>query len=373
VDASPIRQPARLLALYLPQFHPIPENDAWWGTGFTEWTNTAKAKPLFRGHYQPQLPSDLGFYDLRVPETRAAQAELARTYGIEAFCYYHYWFAGRRVLERPFREVLASGQPDFPFCLCWANESWTGIWHGTPNRILIEQTYPGDADHRAHFQALLPAFADPRHVTVHGKPVFVIYKPEDIPDPVRTTDLWRTMAMQAGLPGLHLVGVQDRRLLAPSQFGLDAAEPSRYLPLLRPWISRRQPLTRLRHKYNARAGLPTIYRFGDVVEELMPRRVEAYEQYPCVMHAWDNSPRSGRNALVLHRSDPELFRALLRRAIEVRADKPAEQRFVFLKAWNEWAEGNHLEPDAAFGHGFLRVIREELDAFARLPSRTDAS
>ena len=170
------RPAVRPIALYLPQFHPIPENDEWWGKGFTEWTNTAKAKPLFRGHYQPHAPADLGFYDLRVPETRIAQAEMAKEYGIEAFCYYHYWFAGKRVLERPFAEVLESGKPDFPFCLCWANETWTGIWHGAPNKVLIEQTYPGYDDHRNHFDFLLKAFTDRRYVTVDGKPLFLIFK-----------------------------------------------------------------------------------------------------------------------------------------------------------------------------------------------------
>ena len=167
---------ARAIALYLPQFHPIPENDEWWGKGFTEWTNMAKAKPMFRGHYQPHIPADLGFYDLRVPETRIAQAEMAKEYGIEAFCYYHYWFAGKRMLERPFAEVLESGEPDFPFCLCWANETWTGIWHGAPNRVLIEQTYPGFDDHQNHFDFLLRAFTDRRYVTVDGKPLFLIYQ-----------------------------------------------------------------------------------------------------------------------------------------------------------------------------------------------------
>src|SRR5260370_41455353 len=171
---------ARLLAFYLRQFHPIRENDEWWGRGFTEWTNTAKAKPLFRGHYQPHVPADLGFYDLRVPETRQAQADMAAAYGIEGFCYYHYWFAGKRILERPFNEVLKSGQPKLPFCLCWANHTWTGIWLGEPNRILIEQTYPGEHDHRAHFDALLPAFTDPRYVTMHDKPIFVIFRPTEI-------------------------------------------------------------------------------------------------------------------------------------------------------------------------------------------------
>src|SRR4051812_43400645 len=197
----------RAIALYLPQFHPIPENDRWWGNGFTEWTNTAKAKALYRGHYQPHVPADLGFYDLRVPETRVAQAAMARRYGVEAFCYYHYWFGGKRLLERPFCEVLASRSPDFPFCLCWANATWTGVWHGDPDRVLIEQTYPGERDYREHFAALLPAFRDPRYVRVDGKPLFMIYKPRDIPDAPGVAALFRRLAEEAGLPGLYLVGV----------------------------------------------------------------------------------------------------------------------------------------------------------------------
>src|SRR3954467_6790017 len=172
----------KLISFYLPQFHPIPENDEWWGRGFTEWTNTARATPLFRGHYQPHVPADLGFYDLRLPELRAAQAKLAREHGVEGFCYYHYWFAGRRILERPFDEVLASGQPDFPFCLNWANQTWTGNWHGAPNRVLIEQTYPGMDDHCRHFDALLPAFADQRCMKVDGRPLFVVYRPRELPE-----------------------------------------------------------------------------------------------------------------------------------------------------------------------------------------------
>ena len=162
--------PARVIAFHLPQFHPTPENDAWWGTGFTEWTNTAKAKPLFPGHYQPHVPADLGFYDLRLPEARNAQAELAKQYGIEGFCYYHYWFGGRRILERPVNEILLSSEPDFPFCLCWANHSWNTAWDGT-NKMLIEQVYPGWDDHAAHFEWLLQAFKDPRYIRVDGKPV----------------------------------------------------------------------------------------------------------------------------------------------------------------------------------------------------------
>ena len=196
---------ARLIAFYLPQFHPIPENDRWWGKGFTEWTNVGKATKLFKGHYQPHLPADLGYYDLRVPEVREAQAELARNAGIEAFCYYHYWFGGKRLLERPFDEVVSSGKPDFPFCICWANQTWSGIWHGSPKSILIEQTYPGLDDIRRHFSTLRNAFLDKRYLRVDGRPVFVIYRPTEVPDVSSFIQEWQELAIQSGLPGIHFV------------------------------------------------------------------------------------------------------------------------------------------------------------------------
>jgi len=347
---------ARLIALYLPQFHPIPENDAWWGKGFTEWTNTAKARPLFPGHYQPHVPADLGFYDLRVPETRAAQADLAREYGIEAFCYYHYWFAGRRIIERPFNEVLVSGQPDFPFCLCWANQTWTGIWHGAADRILIEQTYPGVDDHRAHFETLLPAFRDRRHVTVEGKPLFVIYRPLEIPEIAKVARLWREMAVAAGLPGLYLVGAQQ--LADPAELGLDASTTG-HLPDRRPWVSKRRPIQWLRSKYREARGRPTVYRYEDVIDQIWPEVVSGVVDFPCLIPNWDNTPRSGKNGLVLQHSTPDLFRRHARQVIERIRDRPRESNLVFIKSWNEWAEGNHLEPDLKFGRRYLEVLRDE--------------
>ena len=204
---------ARVLALYLPQFHPIPENDLWWGKGFTEWTNVGKAKKLFPGHYQPRVPADLGYYDLRVPETREAQADLARQYGIEGFVYWHYWFGnGKRLLERPFNEVLASGKPDFPFALAWANESWRGFWHGVKTKeTLIDQLYPGDEDYIAHFKAVLPAFKDKRYIKCHGKPVFFIYHHRDMPDVAHFIELWQKLARENGLPGIYFIShIQHR-------------------------------------------------------------------------------------------------------------------------------------------------------------------
>ena len=339
--------PARFVAFYLPQFHPIPENDEWWGKGFTEWTNTAKARPLFPGHYQPHIPADLGFYDLRLPETRAAQAQMAREHGISAFCYYHYWFAGRRILERPFNEVLASGEPDFPFCLCWANQTWTGVWHGAPNRILIEQTYPGKADHEAHFAALLPAFQDRRYLRVDDKPVFAIFEPAKIPNPRQVIAFWRQLARDARLPGLHMVGCAYSNLMDPAQIGLDAA-----IATLLPPLRKTKP-----------DGQPSIYRYEKIAPRLVPEPRPGINAYPCVIPGFDNTPRSGANGLVLHESTPELFGKHLRHALEVVRGHTDAQRIVFAKSWNEWAEGNHLEPDLKFGRAYLEQIRKALDEY----------
>jgi hypothetical protein len=311
---------------------------------------------LFRGHYQPHVPADLGFYDLRLPESRAAQAQLAREHGVEGFCYYHYWFAGRRILERPFDEVLASGQPDFPFCLNWANQTWSGIWHGAPNRVLIEQTYPGMDDHRRHFDALLPAFADKRCLKVDGRSLFVIYSPRELPESTRVLDLWRELAVKSGLPGLFIVGEQGEPDSDLRPLGFDAAVNVRLPSRRRHW---RIPWTRPVEKLKFRQGL-IVHRYEDVMDWMIADPVPELGSFPCVIPNWDNSPRSGAKGLVLHGSTPELFRRHLRRALDSIADVPYDRRIVFVKSWNEWAEGNHLEPDLKFGRGYLEVLREEL-------------
>lgn len=351
----------RVFAFYLPQFHPIPENDEWWGRGFTEWTNTAKAKPLFKGHYQPHVPGDLGFYDLRLPEARAAQANLARGSGIEGFCYYHYWFAGHRLLERPFNEVLASGEPDFPFCLCWANQTWTGIWHGAPNRVLIEQTYLGPEDHRRHFETLLPAFHDKRYIRVDGKPLFVVYNPIDLPDSPGVMELWRDLAAKAGLPGLFLVAEHRSPEWDPKSFGYDASVTIRLPGKRHEWVPWNEPIRKIKGKVHQFRGLPRIYEYEQVIDSLVSERIPGIENFPCVIPNWDNTPRSGGNGLVFHGSTPELFRRHFRRAIERMRDVSGEHRIVFVKSWNEWAEGNHLEPDLKFGLRYIDVIHEELN------------
>jgi lipopolysaccharide biosynthesis protein len=354
---NPVQPGARVFAFYLPQFHPIPENDEWWGRGFTEWTNAARAKPLFRGHYQPHVPADLGFYDLRVPEVRAAQAALAREYGVEAFCYYYYWFAGKRLLERPFDEVLNSGEPDLPFCLCWANATWTGVWHGEPNRILVEQTYPGKEDAAAHFERLLPAFRDPRYATVDGKPVYVVHRPLDIPEARAVMDSFRAMAKRAGLAGLHLVGVTPHKVWSPRDYGFDALVIQR-MPALDRAIPWRHPVTKLKAWMGGHTL--TVRQYREYIDRLMTPHVSELEYYPCLLPNWDNTPRSGMNGLVLDGSTPELFRQHVRDALRRIRSKPREHRLVFLKSWNEWAEGNYVEPDLRFGRGYLEALRGEL-------------
>ena len=356
----------RGIALYLPQYHPIPENDLWWGKGFTEWTNTAKALPLFNNHYQPHVPADLGFYDLRVQETRVQQAELAREYGIEGFCYYHYWFGGKRILERPFMEVLNSGQPDFPFCICWANETWTGIWHNAPNKILIEQNYPGNDDHRNHFMTLLPAFKDKRYIKVEEKPVFIIYRPEKLLDPISTTNLWRNLAKEHGLPGLYLIGMSNFDWNSIEN-GFDAKTVYPYLKS-RQWVSKRDFFSWAKQRYEIFRKMPTILDYKKIIDQYSESLNDSIVNndkngllYPCVINSFDNTPRSGVNGVVYKNATPDLFRNHLREAISSIENYPTERKFIFLKSWNEWAEGNHLEPDLRYGHGWLKAIQDVLD------------
>ena len=355
----------RLIAFYLPQFHPIPENDEWWAKDFTEWTNVVQGKPLFPGHYQPHLPADLGFYDLRLPEVRQAQADLARRYGIYGFCYYHYWFYGRRLLERPFNEVLKSGEPDSPFCLCWANESWTRRWDGLDREVLIEQAYGGDSDDRNHIRWLLQAFADPRYIRVNGKPLFLIYRAKDLPDVKRTLGIWREKATRAGLPGLYLCSVDSSwaRNWDPAPYGFDAAVEFQPAFTLLPPDLLGQFGSRLRSwPWRQRQPKHKIVLYRAFVEYMLQRQYLSYKMFRCVTPGFDNTPRRrGLQASILHQSNPEDFGRWLNHTIGWTCDHmQGDERIVFINAWNEWAEGNHLEPDQGFGHAFLEQIPRAL-------------
>lgn len=361
----------KIIALYLPQFHPIPENDEWWGAGFTEWTNVSKAQALYKGHEQPKLPADLGFYDLRVTETREKQAQIAQEHGVAAFCYWHYWFGnGRRLLERPFMEVLSSGSPDFPFCLAWANESWRGFHHGLNNErvVLIEQTYPGEDDYIRHFQALLPAFKDKRYLKVNGKPLFMVYKPYELPNPSEFIGLWTKLAQDAGLTGMHFVAqtYDEKKVTELLALGFDAVNIVRMYD----YASAKEMKWKLRysnfcHKYFKR---PRIVNYADAMKYFVGEREKESSVYPTIIPNWDHTPRTGRKGLVFHGSTPELFAKHLSQVGEVLAQKEQQaEQIVFLKSWNEWAEGNYMEPDLRYGYGYL----EELKRFAEVKTNLD--
>ena len=353
-----------LIAFYLPQFHPIPENNEWWGQGFTEWTNVASAKPLFRGHYQPHIPSDLGFYDLRLPEIRDAQASLAREYGIGGFCYYHYWFSGKRLLERPFNEVLHSKKPDFPFCLCWANENWTRRWDGHERKILMPQTYSEEDDQR-HIDWLIEAFSDNRYIRINKKLLFLIYRTAKLPNPKRTTDLWRERVAKAGLGELLLCMVENNfgdPPTDPADIGFDAA--IQFQPRLA-LLHRRSFRHRLYRRVLRELGLERNGRFE--YSQLMGRAISMpianFSSIPCVIPGWDNTARLKQKALVINGSTPELYREWLKHAIQI-APILGGERVIFINAWNEWAEGCHLEPCQKWGRSFLEATREALSQAA---------
>jgi lipopolysaccharide biosynthesis protein len=357
----------RVIAFYLPQFHPIPENDAWWGRGFTEWTNVTKARPLFRGHYQPHLPADLGFYDLRVAESREAQAELARRYGVTGFCYYHYWFSGKRLLNRPFDEVLISGKPDFPFCLCWANENWTRIWDGGNSEVLIEQVY-SEEDDLAHIRWLAAAFADRRYIKVDNKPLFIIYRAHKLPDIRKTTAIWREQCRRLGIGEVFLCRVDTGDdVLPPKEVGLDAAvefQPD-WLSLGAPLGSRRLRQSRWNdlHFFLRRKLLGddiTAHSYCHLVGSMSRRIQPDYLRFPCVTPSWDNSPRRRGGATVFIESSPKLFHQWLVATLANLAKSTNTPRILFVNAWNEWGEGNHLEPDQRYGKSYLEALREAL-------------
>ena len=341
---------AKALAFYLPQFHPIPENDRWWGKGFTEWTNVTKARPRFPGHYQPHVPTDLGYYDLRLPEVRQAQAQLAREHGIHGFVYYHYWFNGKRLLERPFDEVLASGSPDFPFALCWANEEWTRNWDAMTGEVLMPQEY-SEEDDLAHARYLVNAFKDPRYIKIHGRPVMLIYRTQLLPDPERTFRIWREEAARQGVAEPYLCFVESwgPPKGGPQSYGMDASVG--FMPVTGDQIYAPVEGTR---------GHRLIDYWSSVERQMRRPNPTAYKRFPSVVVSWDNSARRPQNALIFEGASPGLYEKWLDWTVRTVAHVPEEENYVFILAWNEWAEGNHLEPDKRYGRAWLEATRNIL-------------
>jgi hypothetical protein len=359
---------ARVIAFYLPQFHPIPENDKWWGKGFTEWTNVGKAKPLFKGHYQPRVPADLGYYDLRMPEVREAQAEMARNAGIEGFMYWHYWFGnGKTLLERPFQEVLKSGKPDFPFCLGWANHSWENkTWHSAQQYkesiMLMEQLYPGVQDYKDHFYYVLNAFQDRRYIKIDGKPIFFIY------NAIRTElkdfmAVWQELARENGLNGIYFIGQIKRKEQHDTVFnsGFNGMCRDGFLDTIDKINFRyfNSTLIRLKEKFKY---LPlSKFEYSDFIEKFnLPEFDRKENVFPIILPNYDHSPRSKRKGFILINSTPDLFRIHVRKTLEYIKDKQPDHKIIFLRSWNEWAEGNYIEPDLVFKHGYLNALKEEL-------------
>lgn len=355
----------RLISFYLPQFYPTKENDEWWQKGFTEWTNVGNAKPLFRGHYQPRVPADLGYYDLRVPEVREEQAQLAREAGIEGFCYWHYWFAGRRLLDRVFREVVESGKPDFPFCLCWANHSWyQKTWDPTkPDKLLIEQTYPGEQDYIDHFNAMLPAFKDKRYIKVNGKLLFGFFSAIDISkeqfEIFSTT--WNRLAHENGLEGFEFFGFtyESNRYEEITGKGFDCMAVDYLMELLRNTSFSKNVVKRL---YRSATGRPNkIYDYQSYVDYSLKHFDPSKKMYPCILPNYDHSPRSAERGYILHRSTPEKWGDYCSKVFDIFGKRDHEENIVFIKAWNEWGEGNYLEPDIRYGKNYLDYLRKAYD------------
>jgi hypothetical protein len=351
----------RLIAFYLPQFYPTKENDEWWQKGFTEWTNVGNAKPLFRGHYQPKVPADLGYYDLRVPEVREEQAQMAREAGIEGFCYWHYWFAGRRLLDRVFTEVVESGKPNYPFCLCWANHSWyQKTWDPTkPNKLLIEQTYPGEQDYIDHFYAMLPAFRDERYMKIDGRNIFCIYSSLDIPDFPLFKNLWNKLACENGLKGFYFIGFTFNEIDVPSI--LDKEYDAVLIDYTLKSVKSRNLLSQYFIRFKRRIGIPHLLKYNTYIDIVLNSYKCSNNVHPCIIPNFDHSPRSKTRGTIIPDSTPKKWGALCKKIFSITSSRDSEENIVFIKAWNEWGEGNYLEPDLKYGKEYLEELSDALN------------
>jgi hypothetical protein len=343
----------RLIAFYLPQFHPTKENDEWWGAGFTEWRSVTKATPLFKGHYQPRLPGDLGFYDLRLNEVRHAQIDLARQAGLHGFCFYYYWFNGRRILQMPLDAYVADAKIDFPFCICWANENWSRLWDGGNREVLLVQEHEFESDMQ-FIRDVIPLLKDPRYIRVNEKPLLLLYREDLMKTAQATVAGWRRECQQAGLPDIYVCCVQSFKMTDPNEFGFDAAcefPPHQYKCGV---IT--SEVEDLEEDFKG-----TIYDYEMVARQSLTRPVPKYTLMRGIFPSWDNSARKRQQALIFHNSGPKPYEYWLRGLIQYsRQNLPEDERIIFINAWNEWAEGAHLEPDLRYGRSYIDATRRAL-------------
>ena len=359
----------QIIAYYLPQFHPFKENDEWWGKGFTEWTNVGKAKPLFHGHYQPKVPADLGYYDLRIPEVRQQQVDLAKEAGVYGFCYWHYWFGeGRQLMNDIIDDVAATGKPDFPFCLAWANESWKAKqWNknGKGDRLLIEQKYGGETDYRKHYEYVRHLIVNKNYIRVEDKPLFMIYKPGQLPDCKQFIELWDKWIKDDGIAEkFFFVGGYDEEYQYDEflKFGFDALTSGRGLRC--DYVFRHRPrlIRGIERKWREWRGIPVMENYKSVNKYIWIPEIDSKEtSIPFIIPTWDHTPRSGRKGSVMYNSTPELFRQQAEKVLKGVSTK--KQELIFLKSWNEWGEGNYMEPDLKWGKGYILALRQAVDHY----------
>ncbi len=363
-DATFRREPGRdllqprVIAFYLTQFHPVAENDAWWGKGFTEWTNVTKAKPLFEGHDQPHLPTDFGFYDLRVRATRRDQIRIAKQFGIDGFCYHYYWFSGTRLLNQPLEDMLADPESDMPFSLCWANENWTRRWDAAEHEVLIAQRYLPDDDLN-FIKSLIPFFSDPRYIRIDGKPFLIVYRPQHLPDARKTAVIWRDYCRSVGIREIHLCAALTHGNEDYAQFGFDSGVE------FPPHNLNCQNVANQISFYEPFRG--SVVTYQEIARDYVKRQYRNNNVFKSVFPSWDNTPRTGNRGVIVLGSTPANYEYWLAETIRnTMQNYPNQERLVFINAWNEWAEGCHLEPDRRYQHQFLEATLRAKNGLTRL-------
>ena len=369
----------KIIAFYLPQYHAIPENDEWWGKGFTEWTNVKKAQPVIKGHVQPKVPLNENYYNLLNDDVKLWQSELAKKYGVYGFCYYHYWFNGKLLLEKPAEQMLANKKIDLPFCFSWANEPWSRSWKGESKNVIMPQEYGTESDWKKHFDYLLPFFRDNRYIKENGKPMFIIYKPDIIPSCYKMMEFWNGLAVENGFPGLYYgfqfptgfrykdneekfnfaIEFEPLYTRANSQDFLNISTVKGKLSLLKrhPGIFFKISADKIRSKYLNR---PIVYDYEAECEKLIARTPMFHNAVPGMYTGWDKTPRNGSKAMIYKGSTPEKFGKFLKKQVK-RAQKVYKTEYLFITAWNEWGEGAYLEPDGQYKYGYLNEVKKAVE------------